>query len=81
MESKKVLIQNVDMKTFNGLYNIKLRKNMTTEKVIQQTNAIFTLEVIAVETNHNEILKKVNVDNEEYIINIENIFYLCVKEL
>lgn len=81
MESKKVLIQNVDMKTFNGLYNIKLRKNMTTEKVIQQTNAIFTLEVIAVETNPNEILKKVNVDNEEYIINIENIFYLCVKEL
>lgn len=81
MKSKKVLVQTVDIKTFNGLYNIKLRKNMTIEKVTQQTDAIFTLEVLAVETNRNEAFKKVNVDNGEYIINIEDIFYLCVKEL
>lgn len=81
MKSKKVLVQTVDIKTFNGLYNVKLRKNMTIEKVTQQTDAIFTLEVLAVETNRNEAIKKVNVDNGEYIINIEDIFYLCVKEL
>lgn len=81
MKSKKVLVQTVDIKTFNGLYNVKLRKNMTIEKVTQQTDAIFTLEVLAVETNRNEALKKVDVDNGEYIINIEDIFYLCVKEL
>lgn len=81
MKSKKVLVQTVDIKTFNGLYNVKLRKNMTIEKVTQQTDAIFTLEVLAVETNRNEAFKKVNVDNGEYIINIEDIFYLCVKEL
>lgn len=81
MKSKKVLVQTVDIKTFNGLYNVKLRKNMTIEKVTQQTDAIFTLEVLAVETNRNEAFKKVNVNNGEYIINIEDIFYLCVKEL
>lgn len=81
MEPKKVLVQTVDIKTFNGLYNVRIRKNMTIEKVIQQTNAIFTLEIVTVETSHNEALQKVNVDNGEYIINIENTFYLCVKEL
>lgn len=81
MKSKKVLVQTVDIKTFNGLYNVKLRKNMTIEKVTQQTDAIFTLEVLTVETNRNEAFKKVNVDNGEYIINIEDIFYLCAKEL
>lgn len=80
MEPKKVRVEKVDIKTFNGLYNVQLRKNMTIEKVTQQTNAIFTLEVIKVETNCNEALQKVNVDNGEYIINIENTFYLCVKE-
>ena len=80
MESKKVIVETVDIKTFNGLYNVQIRKNMTTEKVRQQTNAIFSLEIIKIETNRNEAIKKVNVDNGEYIINIENTFYLCVKE-
>lgn len=80
MESKKVIVETVDIKTFNGLYNVQIRKNMTTEKVRQQTNAIFSLEINKIETNRNEAIKKVNVDNGEYIINIENTFYLCVKE-
>ncbi|MGJ7589052.1 hypothetical protein [Staphylococcus shinii] len=80
MEPKKVLVETVDIKTFNGLYNVQLRKNMTTEKVNQLTNAIFSLEVIKVERNRNKAWNKVNVDNGEYIINIENTFYLCVKE-
>ncbi|MFF0676860.1 hypothetical protein ACFYSI_13135 [Staphylococcus xylosus] len=80
MEPKKVRVETVDIKTFNGLYNMQLRKNMTIEKVIQQTNTIFTLEVVKVETKRNEALQRVNVENGEYIINIENTFYLCVKE-
>ena len=63
MESKKVIVETVDIKTFNGLYNVQIRKNMSTEKVRQQTNAIFSLKINKIETNRNEAIKKVNVDN------------------
>lgn len=78
--TKPVLILNNDLKTFNSLYGIKIKSNMKVEQVHEQLEGAFTIDCRIVATSKSEAMKKILVDMNEYIINIENIFYLVIRE-
>lgn len=77
--SNIVQVETLDLKTFNQLYNVKIRRTMPIEKVHQQLESVFTFQCGIVETDRNRALSKVLTDLNEYIINIENVFYLVVR--
>lgn len=79
MENRGVLIESVDVKTFNSLYNTKIRKNMKVEQVFQQLEYVFSFSCGIVEKDKQRAIQKTLTNMEEYIINIENTFYLVVR--
>lgn len=79
MENRGVLIESVDIKTFNSLYNTKIRKNMKVEQVFQQLEYVFSFSCGIVENDKQRAIQKTLTNMEEYIINIENTFYLVVR--
>jgi uncharacterized protein (DUF302 family) len=76
-----VKVETLDIKTFNQLYNVKIKRNMSVEQVHQQLESIFSIRCGIVETDKNEALKKVLKSMDEYIINLENIYFLVVCDV
>lgn len=77
--AEPVLVQSYDLKTFNSLYGIRIKSNMKVEQVHQQLEGAFTIDCRIVATSKSEALQKVLSSMNEYIINIEDIFFLCIR--
>lgn len=49
--SEAVKVETLDIKTFNQLYNVKIKRSMPVEQVHQQLEKIFSIRCGIVETN------------------------------
>lgn len=79
--SEAVKVETLDIKTFNQLYNVQIKRNMSQVQVHQQLESVITFRCGIVETNKNRALQKVLKSMDEYIISLENIYFLVVKDV
>lgn len=76
-----VRIDNIDLKTFNSLHDINIKRDMGVEEVHMQLESVDTISCGFVAKNEDKAMRAVLRGSNEYIINVENIFYLCVKDV
>lgn len=74
-------IENYDFKTFNHLFDTQINENMDVIEVHTELEQIFSISCGIVATSKAEALEKVLNYCDEYIINLENTFYLCVRDV
>lgn len=78
---KRTRVDSITLKEFNDSHNVNIEESMKFIEVHEELDKIkkFRCGIIAkdFETAFIKLLRNTN----EYIINIENTFYLCVKEL
>lgn len=76
-----VRIDSIDLKTFNRFYNINIERDMGVEEVHMQLESISTISCGFIAKYKSNAMRAVLKASKEYIINVENIFYLCVKDV
>lgn len=81
MNSLDVHIENIDSITFNNKYDTVIDRNMTLYSVLRQLERIPSIMCGYVSTTEKRALETVLKSMNEYIINIENVFYLCVRDV
>ncbi|RIN23982.1 hypothetical protein [Staphylococcus succinus] len=69
------------LKEFNDLYNVNIEASMDFIEVHEQLEKIKEFRCGIVANDFETAIIKVLRYTSEYIINIENTFYLCVKEI
>lgn len=72
-------VEKIDLQTFNKLFKVKLKKNMNFIQVHSQLENITSFRCGIVAKDFDAAITKVLRHAGEYIINIEDTFYLCVK--
>lgn len=73
-------IKHMVLETFNKKYNTVIDRNMSLYSVHRQLESVFNIECGFAKTER-RALETVLKSMDEYIINIENVFYLCVRDV
>ena len=81
MNRRDVCIKNIDLETFNNKYDTVIDRNMAMYSLFSQLEKISTISCGYVTKTEDRALKAVLKSMNEYIINIEDVFYLCVRDV
>lgn len=79
MTSMMTKIEKINLQAFNKKYKVKLKKSMDFIEVHEQLENVSSFRCGIVANDFDTAIRKVLRYTNEYIINIENIFYLCVR--
>lgn len=72
-------IKYMELETFNKKYNTVIDRNMPLYSVHKQLESIGTIECGFIAKSEQRALETVLRSIDEYIVNLENVFYLCVR--
>ncbi|WP_436962377.1 hypothetical protein [Staphylococcus shinii] len=76
---ERTQVERITLKEFNDLYNVIIKESMDFIEVHEQLEKITNFRCGIVSKDFETAITKVLRYTDEYIINIENVFYLCVK--
>lgn len=79
MTSMMTKVEKIDLQAFNKKYKVELEKSMDFIEVHNQLEYISSFRCGIVANDFDTAIRKVLRYTNEHIINIENIFYLCVR--
>lgn len=80
MNEFDICIKNTDLETFNQKYNTVIDRNMSLYSVHRQLERVSNIECGFIAKTEKRALETVLKSMDEYIINIDNVFYLCIRE-
>lgn len=81
MEKFGTCIKHMELETFNKKYNTVIDRNMSLYSVHRQLESVFNIECGFIAKTERRALETVLKSMDEYIINIETVFYLCVRDV
>lgn len=81
MNDNNTYIKKVTLKEFNKKFNTVIYRNMSLYSVHKQLERVSNIECGFIAKSEERALESVLNSLDEYIINVDNVIYLCVREV
>lgn len=80
MNDNNTYIKKIGLKEFNQKYSTLIYRNMPLYSIHRQLERVSSMECGFIAKSEKRALERVLNSLDEYIINIDNVIYLCVRE-